>query len=127
MSVLPIPPHRFRFGLRTMFVVVTVVAVLCAWVAYSLNWIRERHHAIATGEVKVVRQNVRYSFLILTPVPRAPAGLWMFGEHGNRELLVDENMAEKAHRLFPEATIWRGVMTGSLKAFEVDIPFAPNP
>jgi hypothetical protein len=34
-----------------MFVVVTVVA---CWLAYHLNWIRQRHSAISKGEVGLV-------------------------------------------------------------------------
>ena len=38
----------FRFSLRTLFVVLTVLCfVLGGWVAYQLNWISQRHAAIA--------------------------------------------------------------------------------
>ena len=33
-------PRRFRFSLRTLFVVVTLVG---CWLGYQLNWIRQRH------------------------------------------------------------------------------------
>ena len=39
-------PNRrwFRYGLRTLFVVVTAVA---CWLAYELNWIYQRHKFLA--------------------------------------------------------------------------------
>ena len=42
----------FRFSLRTLFVVVTIVCVLAGWLTYSLNWISQRHAFIA-DEVSV--------------------------------------------------------------------------
>ncbi len=41
-------PNRrwFRFSLRTLFVVVTCLGCLLGWLAYNLNWIRERRHAV---------------------------------------------------------------------------------
>ena len=39
----PMPLRRwFAFRLRTLFVLVAVLSIPLAWVAYSLNWIRER-------------------------------------------------------------------------------------
>jgi hypothetical protein len=35
----------YQFSLRTMFVVVTLVCVVLAWVGYSLNWKRETQEA----------------------------------------------------------------------------------
>ena len=37
------PRRRWSFGLRTLFVVVTVLACL---LAYPLNWIRQRHYLL---------------------------------------------------------------------------------
>jgi hypothetical protein len=34
----------FRFSLRTLFVVVTL---LCCWLGYQLNWIRQRHAVLS--------------------------------------------------------------------------------
>jgi hypothetical protein len=41
-------PNRrwFCFSLRTLFVGMTVVGCLLGWLAYNLNWIRERRHAV---------------------------------------------------------------------------------
>ena len=43
MSDAPTTPRRIRFSLRSLFVLVVIVSIPCAWVAYSLNWIRQRH------------------------------------------------------------------------------------
>ena len=37
------PRRWFRFSLRTLFVVVTIACVFAGWIAYQLDWIRERH------------------------------------------------------------------------------------
>ena len=39
------PQRRFRFSLRTLFMVVTTVCAIASWVAYQINWISERHAA----------------------------------------------------------------------------------
>jgi hypothetical protein len=40
---MPITPLRwFAFRLRTLLVVVSVLALPLAWVGYSLEWIRQR-------------------------------------------------------------------------------------
>ena len=40
----------FRFSLRTLFVVVTIAGLLAGWVAYQLNWIRQRNEVIIGGD-----------------------------------------------------------------------------
>ena len=32
-----------RFSLRTLFVLITLISIPIGWVAYQLNWIRQRH------------------------------------------------------------------------------------
>lgn len=58
------PPSRrwFQFGLQTMFVAVTVLAV---WLGYDANWIRQRRdglvwiseHAIRSGSIVIIRDS----------------------------------------------------------------------
>jgi hypothetical protein len=39
------PPNRrrwFRFSLRTLFVLFTLLSIPFCWIGYQLNWIRER-------------------------------------------------------------------------------------
>src|SRR5262245_5702551 len=78
------PSRRFRYSLRTLFVVVTL---LCVWLGYSLNWIRQRREFIAEQQARdaVI---TKWGGEIASPhppgqaAPRAPAGLWLFGESG---------------------------------------------
>jgi hypothetical protein len=39
-------PRRFRFGLRTLFVLVAVASVFLAWLTVQLKWIQDRHAAL---------------------------------------------------------------------------------
>jgi hypothetical protein len=40
----PVPKRRWSFTLRTLFVMVTVLAAGMGWVAYHANWMLERKH-----------------------------------------------------------------------------------
>ena len=52
------PERRcFRFSLRTMFVVVTVMG---GWLGYCLNWIRERHAALDDRQVTFMANPYSY-------------------------------------------------------------------
>ena len=103
---------RWSFSLRTLFVVVTIVA---GFIAYHANWIRQRREAIAVyGGIYDVPDE------FLNPdVVRSPGLLWLFGERGVREFRVSlpdtvENAGrwieshpevERIKRLFPEAEV----------------------
>jgi hypothetical protein len=91
------PLRRFRFGLRTLFL---VVALVSAWLAYSMNWIRQRREAIATGTVLV------YDDQLQDPGGRllAPGGLWLSGEKGYAYADIELGDEEVA-KLFPESKI----------------------
>ena len=96
----PTPPRRFRFGLRTLFVVVTVVAVGC-WVANSLYWIRQRHEMLEVVAAMTYPSED-------DPTMTAPGCLWLFGEKGVAVVFVfsaDQNQMEQLSCLFPEAEI----------------------
>ena len=69
------PKRRwFSFSLRTLFVVVTIIGVGAGWVAYQLNWIRERHRLIELyGKVSLAWRSD------LQP-PEIPFSLRLFGE-----------------------------------------------
>lgn len=131
----PIPPRRrwFRYSLRTMFVVVTVLAMILSWVAYSLNWIRQRHALLSERKTPYTKHADFNPYDRTMWLPgftcTAPGFLWIFGETGFESLglgiTVDHDqyedyekcvrMAEpdltRARLLFPEAEVRIGGWT----------------
>jgi hypothetical protein len=106
MNAQALKRRWFRFGLRTLFVIVTVFG---CWLGYQVNWIRQRHSALASGVVQGEIPNTPYVLQTTT----APRLLWLFGETGYKRLLVrffgvEPSQAErdKIKELFPEAAIW---------------------
>lgn len=101
----------FRFRLRTLLIVVAVLAVPMAWVESSLRWIAEREKAVPL----IVRQEWEYladQSKRGVARPRSPGLLWMFGEEGLPELYRFDELSdderehwERAKRLFPEAKV----------------------
>ncbi len=84
-----------RFRLRTLLIVVGVVAVPCAWVGWQLDWIRQRRTARQAAAIRgVYRDKID-----------APSMLWIFGERGERILLCAPENAHRLKELFPEADI----------------------
>ena len=126
------PAHKRRwprFSLRTLFVAVTVLA---CWMAYEVNWIRQRHVFLDEQE----RLSRMHEWPATVPGPkglgavRAPGLLWLFGEPGIGAyyVLITVNQLDefgdqfdweshqtmrKAKRLFPETNClpWRTVTT----------------
>ena len=102
----------FRFSLRTMFVLVTVVSV---WLGWQVKWIRDRREFLKGEAVIFVAHDMSYQ-RDGSCAPPWPLGL--FGEVGQSEFrlfinsldhnhLTAEDLAaaEKARRLFPECDI----------------------
>jgi len=107
----PVPKRRWlRFGLRTLFVVMTVFG---CWMGYSVNWISQRHAFLA-------QPDMIYEFNDTPPstVNRwgntwavfAPGGLWLLGERGLVSVWLPPKVwsprqQAEAARLFPEALL----------------------
>ena len=88
-----------RFSLRTLFVLVAIISIPMGWVAYQLNWIRQRHALLAEANA---------SGIVVAPgFTQAPAPLMVFGEEGVSILMIPPELHERAHQLFPEADIRR--------------------
>ena len=90
----------FRFRLRTLLLVMTILSPLLAWTAYSLNWIMERHRV--RMETCMVEEDNRI------PRPTAPGGLWLFGEQGMYGFSLHPDSKIRlayAKSIFPEAEV----------------------
>ncbi len=100
---MPPRPRRFRFSLRLLFLVVTVV---CAVLSWQLKLAHQRRAFLARNEV------TDYSDAQAKPTtrPMAPGLLWLVGERGVSRLVVVAPQYEEARRLFPEADVTRGVV-----------------
>lgn len=89
----------FRFSLRTLLVLVTVLCFLASWSKSQFDLIRER-------EAFLDREEIGWN----TDDVQAPGVLWLFGEHGCWHVFVpygDHQSASEAKRLFPEARcVW---------------------
>ena len=85
---------RPRFSLRTLFVLVTIICICAGWVAYQLNWIRQRHEFLQAHDI---------SDLCFNPQP-APWHLRIFGELGyeHQAFMVQGEHLQQAVKLFPE-------------------------
>jgi hypothetical protein len=89
--------RRFRFSVRTLFILVTIVAI---WIGWSFNWIRQRREFVRPGN--------ELGAAVSTGEVRAPGMLWIFGEQGAQVVLLftdKESDFERARRLFPEAHV----------------------
>lgn len=101
----PGPKHTrrlFRFGLGTIFLVVTVVA---AWLGWEMNWIKQRHAVLESKEVTISSVGIPWE-----GTPPSPLG-W-FGESGIGTGIVlpsktTDDELNRVRRLFPETSVQR--------------------
>jgi hypothetical protein len=118
-----------RFKLRTLFV---LVAVLASWLGWQADWIRQRHEMLADQAALDIKlkgdsfEEVDTANLFVcsfpTPWTSAHAVLWLFREPEvsvmrlrvivddvRPWLNLDHEEIKRTHRLFPEAEIrWDG-------------------
>lgn len=84
---------------------VTVAGLGAWWVTSQLDWIQYRREFLKNNHCwDGSARNMAYH-----PRPRAPFGLWVFGEEGVEVLCMERPVSEAdedtAKRLFPEAKI----------------------
>jgi len=83
-----------QFSLRTLFVLVALASIPMCWVAYQLNWIRQRHEFYENYQC-------RHQFYDV-PTPTVPWNLRIFGEKPRFGLKVRKDRMAEGKRLFPE-------------------------
>ena len=108
------PRRWFRFGLRTLFMVVTLFGV---WLAVQVKWIRDRRAFLSQeGVWNLTIEQLLDPFDNELPEDEllpAPGVLWLFGEKGIPGILIDrtknsahdEARRREAMHLFPEAYV----------------------
>lgn len=88
---------KLRFGLRTSFIAIAIASLPMAWVAYYLNWIRQRHQLL-----RECRQVLPTCAIEMD----APWPLALFYEQPcTAVLIVTADQLDKAKRSFPEADV----------------------
>jgi hypothetical protein len=114
-------PRRrwFRFSLRTLFVLVTLLGCVMGWVVYSLSWIRQRDELLYVEGVSAG------FYMPADNRPRGPGLLWIFeGGFDFVEVVIDapkarqgrgpvsgvrtqreQELLERAASLYPEAEV----------------------
>lgn len=116
MTDLDKPRRRFRFSLRTVFVLITLLGMALAWVVVQVKWINDRHYALRFSDHAGAVLPATVVSPRPGPVPPAPWSIRILGEKGRRTICVVrdskdmtdaqfEAKVERIQRLFPEAEI----------------------
>ena len=96
----PRPTRRlFRFSLRTLFVLVTL---LCIYLGWAMNWQRQRQVFLKSANVELVNESW------FPGDPSAPWSLRLLNEPGIVNICYncpDQEQLLRASKLFPEAKI----------------------
>jgi hypothetical protein len=110
--------RRFQFRLRTLMIVVTLLAAVCRYVGSQVIFLRERHearakHAQVYPDVYSDSNGNLYQHWTMAPVirPKAPWPVRWFGEEGYWGIVAGDTASDEEianlKQLFPEAVIWR--------------------
>jgi len=106
-----------RFSLRTLLIGIALLSIPIGWVAYQLNWIRQRHALLAREDVRLRASGKAanlWQLMTSGGETAPPAFLNWFGEMGRRVLHLTVTVSERdevpdeivlAHKLFPEASV----------------------
>jgi len=108
MTTTPDKPKRrrwFRFSLRTMFVLLTILGVFLGWLTVQFKWIHDRHEAQHWLQSKL------NALIINSPSRSPPWPLKILGEPKVDVIWIPLNEStrlEELKRLFPEADVCVG-------------------
>jgi hypothetical protein len=100
MSELTLKRHWFRFSLRTLFAVVTLV---CVWLAWQIHFVRERNNLL-----QLVDEKYGYAG---REIDSEPTGwrTWLLGDCGANIFMIRRNtpqhVRDRISTNFPEANI----------------------
>ena len=103
--------HRgFRFTLRTLLVVVLLLAIPLGWLAVQLKWIRDRHEALRGLMQPPSRAFILdwSSSFVHERDDVLPWSLRLLGESSVRQIFIlhgQESELQPLRRLFPEAEV----------------------
>ena len=104
--ILPAKPLKLRFSIRALLALTTLLAL---FLAYYLNWIRQRRAAIDSGLV-TIRAHTAQPWMQLPRAPQPSRILQLFGEETYAALWVNEKAGDDlaaVAALFPEANLRR--------------------
>lgn len=76
---------RIRYSLRTLVIATALAGLVFSWVAYQLNWIRQRQEIIASP-----RYRCSTGPFFLWDRPAAPWQIRIFGEEGYLQIIVPQ-------------------------------------
>ena len=101
------PTRRwFRFSLRTMLVLVTVVCIYLGW---AMNW-KHKRHAMLDNFKSLAKRGSYYPPEGIIYGGSAPLPLRLLGEHGVRNIDISAASHDEfgpVARMFPEAILHR--------------------
>jgi hypothetical protein len=97
----------FRYSLRTLFVLVTL---LCVWLGVQAKWIRDRRGFIAEEQVKLESLRKQERAVDSTSIVKqgnAPGFLGLFGERGvaHLSMVAESPMPERLRKRLDEALV----------------------
>ena len=99
----------FRFSLKTLFVLVLLLAIPLGWLTSQLKWIRDRHEALRDLEQSRRAFILDWSSsFVHDPDDALPWSLRLFGESAVRQIFVldgQDSELKPLRILFPEAEV----------------------
>jgi hypothetical protein len=106
----PIPERRwFRWSLKTLFVLILLLAIPLGWTTAQFKWIRDRRKALHGLEQSRRAFILDWeSSFVHDPDDKLPWSLRLFGEDSVRQIFIRhgrESELEPLRILFPEADV----------------------
>ena len=111
LKLVPFTPERrwFRWSLRTLFVLVLLLAIPLGWLAAQFKWIKDRHEALHSLEQSRRAFILDWdSSFVHDPDDVLPWSLRLFGENSVRQIFIlhgQESELKSLRLLFPEAEV----------------------